>query len=118
MHTSGDDTDSEGDVYGMLDIDFKENDRERNQTNQDEGNRVATDSQHKDETVQENGKDQERKDYHINMHKEEEKLELKKTPIKYLGLMVDNSPIKTTEESESDDCADLPDLTTDTQPNR
>ena len=28
--------------------------------------------------------------------------------------MVDNSPIKTTEESESDDCADLPDLTTDT----
>ena len=39
---------------------------------------------------------------------------MKKTPIKYLGFMVDNSPIKTTEESESDDCADLPDLTTDT----
>ena len=39
---------------------------------------------------------------------------MKKTPVKYLGFMVGNSPIKTTEESESDDCADLPDLTTDT----
>ena len=40
---------------------------------------------------------------------------MKKTPVKYLGFMVGNSPIKTTEESEADDCADPPDLTTDRQ---
>ena len=109
MHMSGDDTDREGDP-NLLDTD--ENDSKINQTNQNMVNNDVTEQQNNGTTLQENVKDRKRKDRHTNSHEAMGKSELMETPVKYLGFVVGNSSVGLTDESEADNYADPPALTT------